>query len=67
MKNYDVVIEYELHDLIKGVNSAIVVGYIPLGGIIQIEGRLIQAIYLKPTQMNGENHPDFYEMKSSPF
>ena len=47
MKKYDLVIESTLLLLIETVNVAIEQGYTPIGGILQIEGKLIQAIYLK--------------------
>lgn len=47
MKRYDVVIKDNLIDLITTVNEAIDIGYYPKGGIIHIDGKFIQTIYLR--------------------
>lgn len=47
MNRYDVVIKDNLIDLITTVNEAILHGYYPKGGIIHIEGKFIQTIYLR--------------------
>lgn len=47
MKKYDLVICDSLKELIETVNVAIEHGYYPKGGMLYIEGKFIQTIYLR--------------------
>ncbi len=47
MKKYDVVISENLAELITIVNEAILLGYYPKGGILFVENKFIQTIYLR--------------------
>ena len=47
MKIYDIVLKDNLQDLIYTVNEALSIGYKPIGGILFVNGKFIQAIYLQ--------------------
>ena len=62
MKKYNLVIESTPQALIETVNVALSHGYYPKGGVILIEGKLIQAIYLRDKESElkeseNENNP----------
>ncbi len=46
-KKYDLVISPSLPGLIETVNEAISVGYYPKGGMLAVEGKYVQTIYLR--------------------
>ena len=48
MKKYDLVITNNPADLIKITNEAIELGYVPRGGVIEVQGTYMQSIYLRP-------------------
>lgn len=47
MKKYDLVITDTLESLIETVNVAIMHGYYPKGGMLYVNGKFIQTIYLR--------------------
>ena len=46
MQAYNLVIKSDLKEFITKVNEAVLHGYVPIGGIIHVDGMYIQAIYL---------------------
>lgn len=54
LKRYDVVMKPTLIELIKVVNEAVEVGYYPKGGILYIDSRYIQTIFLREKEESVE-------------
>ena len=54
MKKYDLVIKTDLAELIETVNEAIAHGYYPKGGMTIYEGKFIQTIYLRDSEVSEE-------------
>jgi len=54
MKRYNMVIENSLEELIKVVNEAIEHGYYPKGGLVHIDGKFIQTIFLREPEVKTE-------------
>jgi hypothetical protein len=52
MKKYDLVIKTDLVELIETVNEAIAHGYYPKGGMTIYEGKFIQTIYLRDSEVS---------------
>ena len=52
MKKYDLVIKTDLAELIETVNEAIAHGYYPKGCMTIYEGKFIQTIYLRDSEVS---------------